>query len=156
LTSGILFYRPGVLSTNRGNDLLVELLQFRFPHIFDDGTLSLMRDWLSADVSERKVFERKHEVDDSVSIQRLETHVEKHSSSYPMAIGEDWTPKQKSQMALFLANSHMVDFDDTHCAPLPVDLFRFPRAIGTKSDFEDLSDFVEIKPSELLSAARRS
>jgi len=43
----------------------------------------------------------------------------------------------------------MVDYDDTHCAQLPADLFRCPREFGAESEFEELSGFVEIKPSEL-------
>ena len=35
----------------------------------------------------------------------------------------------------------MVDFDETHCSPLPVELFRTPKEIGIMSSL--LADFVE-------------
>jgi len=143
----VIALEPGELATNRGNDLLVALMENRFPLIFDSTTLPLIRDWLSAD--EREVFERKYQVNHSACNQLIESHVEKHSNSYPMTIGQDLTEKQKVQMALFLANRHMVDYDDTHCAQLPADLFRCPREFGAESEFEELSGFVEIKPSEL-------
>lgn len=95
--------RPGELATNRGNDLLVALMENRFPLIFDSTTLPLIRDWLSAD--EREVFERKYQVNHSACNQLIESHVEKHSNSYPMTIGQDLTEKQKVQMALFLVRS---------------------------------------------------
>ena len=38
----------------------------------------------------------------------------------------------------------MIDFDSTHCTPLPSELFHFPQEIGLNSILSDVSDFVEI------------
>lgn len=146
----VIALEPGELETNRGNDLLVALLQHRYPHIIDNTTLPLLRDWLiRSDVVERNIFERRHQVDHAACNQLVDEHIETHSTTYPMSIGQDWTVDQKSQMTLFLANRHMVDYDDTHCAQLPAQLFRCPRQFGADSEFEELSGFVKIDPGEL-------
>jgi len=144
----VIALEPGELATNRGNDLLVALLKYRFPLIMDEPTLVVIRDWLNAE--DRTNFERKYQVNFWACTQVMDSYAEKHSNSYPMTIGKDWTEKQKAQMALFLADRHMVDYDETHCAQLPADLFQCPRAFGdAEPEFEELSGFVEIKPGQL-------
>jgi hypothetical protein len=34
----------------------------------------------------------------------------------------------------------MMDFDGTHCTPLPVEMFRPPQEIGSESNFVQISD----------------
>jgi hypothetical protein len=42
----------------------------------------------------------------------------------------------------------MVDFDSSHCTPLPTEFFHLPQDIGlNESDSSD--DFVEIAPGEV-------
>lgn len=43
----------------------------------------------------------------------------------------------------------MVDFDSTHCAPLPVELFRLPQEIGMELDPVEISDFVDVSSDDL-------
>jgi hypothetical protein len=38
----------------------------------------------------------------------------------------------------------MVDFDSTHCTPLPAEMFRSPQEIGLETDIVEISDFEEI------------
>ena len=40
----------------------------------------------------------------------------------------------------------MVDFDSTHCTPLPAEMFRSPQEIGLETDFVTISDFEVIIP----------
>ncbi|KAJ4449798.1 hypothetical protein ANN_01203, partial [Periplaneta americana] len=41
------------LSSNRGNNLLVKLLKYRYPKIYDDEGISLLHTWLAADVNQQ-------------------------------------------------------------------------------------------------------
>jgi hypothetical protein len=41
------------LSSNRGNNLLVKLLKYRYPKLFDDKGVKLLQAWLAADASEQ-------------------------------------------------------------------------------------------------------
>jgi hypothetical protein len=41
------------LSSNRGNNLLMKLLKYRYPKIFDDKGVDLLYMWLAADVNQQ-------------------------------------------------------------------------------------------------------
>ena len=153
--------RPGTLASNRGNDLLLKLLKFRFPHIVDEVTTPVLREWLSADVSERVRMLSRFEVSDESCLRELQKYTEEHTDSFPMrGLGESWIERQKVQMALFLVSStedpfmlhslqerlrsiqagrYMLDFDSNHCTPLPASMFRSPRHIGLESDFVEVT-----------------
>lgn len=97
-------FRPGTLSTNRGNDLLIKLLKFRYPQIIDSTTIPTLQLWLNADASEREKMIRKHEVVNSPCPSLLKQFIKENSDSFPMLIGQNWTEKQKSQMTIFLVS----------------------------------------------------
>ncbi|EFX64945.1 hypothetical protein DAPPUDRAFT_65805 [Daphnia pulex] len=137
----VIALEPGTLSTNRGNDLLIKLLKFRYPQIIDSTTIPTLQLWLNADASEREKMIRKHEVVNSPCPSLLKQYIKENSNSFPMLIGQNWTEKQKSQMAIFLANRYMVDYDSTHCTPLPAEMFRSPQEIGSETDLVTISDF---------------
>ena len=97
--------RPGTLASNRGNDLLLKLLKFRFPHIVDEVTTPVLREWLSADVSERVRMLSRFEVSDESCLRELQKYTEEHTDSFPMrGLGESWIERQKVQMAFFLVS----------------------------------------------------
>jgi hypothetical protein len=41
------------LSSNRGNNLLMKLLKYRYPKIFDDEGVNFLHAWLAADVNQQ-------------------------------------------------------------------------------------------------------
>jgi hypothetical protein len=41
------------LSSNRGNNLLVKLLKYRYPKIYDEEGVTLLDTWLAADVNQQ-------------------------------------------------------------------------------------------------------
>jgi len=41
------------LSSNRGNNLLMKLLKYRYPKVFDDRGVQLLQTWLAADAHEQ-------------------------------------------------------------------------------------------------------
>lgn len=98
----IALFRPGTLSTNRGNDLLVKLLKFRYPHVIDSVTVPLLRQWLNAGEPEREQLKRKHETNSGFCVQQLKKYMEENSNGFPMLIGSDWHDAKRAQMALFL------------------------------------------------------
>lgn len=75
----------------------------------DEPTLVVIRDWLNAE--DRTNFERKYQVNFWACTQVMDSYAEKHSNSYPMTIGKDWTEKQKAQMALFLVGFLFLSID---------------------------------------------
>ncbi|XP_064649603.1 phosphatidylserine lipase ABHD16A-like [Lineus longissimus] len=112
-------------ATNRGNDLLIKVLQHRFPKLVDETTIPILRDMLAG--SEAKAgLHSLYEVDDELITLALRSYVEEYSPSYPMQIGEDLDENTKIQYTLFLASHYMKDFDSTHCTPLPTRLFLKP------------------------------
>ena len=92
------------MSTNRGNDLLIKLLKFRFPRVIDQATMPIIREWLAADLTERKRLEKEQEVNEDVCARRVQNFIDEHSSSFPMTLGQDWTEREKIQMALYLVS----------------------------------------------------
>lgn len=97
-------FRPGTLSSNRGNDLLIKLLMFRYPHIIDATTLPTLRAFLNADVAERKEMTRNLDVSNDPCLKELKKHASENSNSFPMLVGRSWTGKKKSQIALRLVS----------------------------------------------------
>ena len=93
--------RPGNLEKNRGNDLLIKLLGYRYPRVID---LPVLREWLSAEGAERAALLRKFEVNNGQLIQDLKQYINENGISFPMLIGENWVENKKSQMTLYLVS----------------------------------------------------
>jgi len=119
------------IRTNRANDLLIKVLQQRFPNLLsDENPMWTLLDYLSGDPDhQRRVLTQNH-VDDGVCQATLISYVQsKGQYSYPLDIGspdEHMSEDVKTQLVLFLATKHFVDFDSTHCTPLPRQLFIQP------------------------------
>ncbi|KZS18192.1 Protein ABHD16A [Daphnia magna] len=145
----VIALEPGTLSSNRGNDLLIKLLKFRFPHIVDHTTIPTLRAFLNTDTAEREEMIRNLEVSHDPCIKQLKQYAIENRNSFPMRVGQSWSEKKKMQMASFLASRHMLDFDSTHCTPLPAEMFRLPQEIGYEADSVEISDFAEISASNL-------
>lgn len=134
----IISLEPGSLTSNRGNDLLLKVLKFRFPNVVDEVTAPVLRDWMAADPTERQSLLTRHDVVDATCCRQLQTFIAQHSNSFPMTeLGRDFTEREKTQMTLHLAGRYMVDFDSNHCTPLPAHLFFAPNHIGLESDCDE-------------------
>lgn len=97
----MLFLRPGKLERNRGNDLLIKLLEYRYPRVVD---LPLLRQWLGAESNERAALLHKFDVNNGQLIQNLKQYINENGISFPMLIGENWVENKKSQMTLYLVS----------------------------------------------------
>ncbi|XP_066991578.2 phosphatidylserine lipase ABHD16A [Anabrus simplex] len=123
------------LSTNRGNNLLVKLLKYRYPYILNDETLPVLMDWLAVDVSQQSRIWNKYGVDEDLCNSTLLSYVAENSCSYPMRLGEGLPLELRIQLTIFLASKYMIDFKSTHCTPLPANLFQMPWDISPESDY---------------------
>ncbi|XP_064616388.1 phosphatidylserine lipase ABHD16A-like [Liolophura sinensis] len=127
---------PSLIHTNRGNDLLVKLLQYRYPRLVDEETLPLLRDWLSKDSVGQAQLYTSVGVDDDLCLTKLLSLSREHPQSFPFLEGGDITEETKRQLVLYLASRHMVDYDSTHCSPLPASFFVMPWSLQSASSLQ--------------------
>uniref|UniRef100_A0A672N7D9 Protein ABHD16A-like n=1 Tax=Sinocyclocheilus grahami TaxID=75366 RepID=A0A672N7D9_SINGR len=118
---------PENIMSNRGNDLLLKLLQYRYPKVMTEDALRAVRQWLAAgtQIEEESVY-TGYEVDDDWCLSVLQSYQTDREPLFPWSVGEDMTLEGRRQLALFLARKYMRNFDTTHCTPLPISEFRPP------------------------------
>ncbi|XP_065339310.1 phosphatidylserine lipase ABHD16A [Cloeon dipterum] len=132
---------PDILATNRGNNLVIKVLQHRYPRLVEDKALDALYEWLStAKSTEQNYILKKFNVDEDLCASILSSYVSEYSNKYPMMIGGDDNFKEitKIQLTLFLARRYLLDYNSTHCTPLPVRMFVLPWDIAPDSDFVKL------------------
>jgi len=107
------------LDTNRGNHLLVNLLETRYPRLSTLQTTATLSSVLSQPLMS---------VDVDVSGQQLvhDDHVKQHGPSFPSTLGHQLEDEEKILMLLYLAREYMKDVDASHCTPLPTSSFGAP------------------------------
>ncbi|XP_020783015.2 phosphatidylserine lipase ABHD16A [Boleophthalmus pectinirostris] len=115
---------PEDIMSNRGNDLLLKLLQYRYPKIMTDESIRVVRQWLGAyNYLEEMSMYSRYEVDDDWCISVLQSYQTERDVLFPWSVGEDMTPDGRRQLALFLAHKYLHNFETTHCTPLPASEF---------------------------------
>uniref|UniRef100_A0A8C3SH82 Phosphatidylserine lipase ABHD16A n=1 Tax=Chelydra serpentina TaxID=8475 RepID=A0A8C3SH82_CHESE len=112
--------------TTTGNDLLLKLLQHRYPRVMAEEGARVVREWLEASsaVEEASVYSA-YEVDQDWCLSVLSSYQAEHGGALPLE-RDDMTPEGRRQLALFLARKHLRNFEATHCTPLPHSAFRLP------------------------------
>jgi hypothetical protein len=123
------------LSSNRGNNLLMKLLKYRYPKVFDDRGVQLLQTWLAADAHEQAIIWSQCDIDEDLCVSTLVSYISEHSNSYPCLVGDDFSAELKDQMVLFLAHRYMIDFQSTHCTPLPANMFRLPWELSSELEY---------------------
>lgn len=117
-------------STNRGNNLLLKTLNTRYPYIFDGDTIPYIRTWLSAKTdSDRGRILKSYSSDVEACEDRLHDYIEAHSGAYPINIGGKEAPMsndEKLTLAFHLADKYLLNFESSHCTPLPLSFFVEP------------------------------
>ncbi|XP_016387725.1 protein ABHD16A-like [Sinocyclocheilus rhinocerous] len=118
---------PEDIMSNRGNDLLLKLLQYRYPKVMTEDAIRAVRQWLAAgtQIEEESVY-TGYEVDDDWCLSVLQSYQTDRETLFPWSVGEDMTLEGRRQLALFLARKYMRNFETTHCTPLPISEFRPP------------------------------
>lgn len=73
---------------------------------------------------------------DRLSYQKLQSYVSENSKQYPLDIGADYSDDERVEMAEYLVRKHFVDYNSSHCTPLPVEHFQIPWDLpSTESGF---------------------
>ena len=110
------------LISNRGNNLLVKLLEHRYPHLI--GNEQLKQLWLFLSLEEPRQFDliEKWKIDEDQMKQILSND----PPHFPSDLGKDdkIDTDTKTRLVLFLAKIYFINVDSTHCTPLPVDKFQ--------------------------------
>ncbi|XP_059347070.1 LOW QUALITY PROTEIN: phosphatidylserine lipase ABHD16A-like [Ammospiza nelsoni] len=121
---------PDDIASNRGNDLLLKLLQHRYPKVVAEEGLRAVREWLEAATpEEQSSVLRRCAPDERWCRERLRGWAGDRSPPFPWGLGEDLSPAQRQQLALYLAQQHLQNFEASHCTPLPPQAFRLPWAL---------------------------
>ncbi|KAM5287278.1 phosphatidylserine lipase ABHD16A isoform 2-T2 [Hipposideros larvatus] len=118
---------PEDIMSNRGNDLLLKLLQHRYPRVMAEEGLRVVKQWLeaSSQLEEASIYSR-WEVEEDWCLSVLRSYQAEHGPDFPWSVGEDMSADGRRQLALFLAQKHLHNFEATHCTPLPVQNFQMP------------------------------
>ncbi|CAH0547324.1 unnamed protein product [Brassicogethes aeneus] len=118
----------GNLSTNRANILLMEIFTFRFPNLITSNVKIVLNKYLSVTGKFQEHIVKKYKVDKAECLATLKKYVseDKKVKKYPMLFGKELGERQKVQLILFLASKYMIEFDATHCTPLPSEMFQEP------------------------------
>lgn len=87
----IICIEEGRLSTNRGNDLLIKILAYRYKNLFEADQYNMLRQYLSLQGPQLSVF----------------------------LSGDHEGDVDKNKKVLFLAGKYLLDYKSTHCTRLP-------------------------------------
>lgn len=114
------------IQTNRGNDLLIKVMQSRYPKLVNDETLWVLKEWLSGDKTHQSVLWGQQGVEEDLCEASIASYMEESGFGYPLEIGDGLPTDMKRQLILYLADKYMLDFDSTHCVQLPSRIFQLP------------------------------
>ncbi|XP_067410695.1 protein ABHD16B [Emydura macquarii macquarii] len=117
------------IRSNRGNELLLQLLWHRYPDVMARDGEAAVRHWLRASSpSQEEAVCRRFEVDDGWCISKLQGYKSclGRAGSFPWRVGKDVTPRKRQQLALFLARKHMKNVEATHWTLLLPNEFQMP------------------------------
>ncbi|XP_008057960.1 protein ABHD16B [Carlito syrichta] len=132
---------PSDVEGNRGNELLLRLLQHRYPAVMGREGHATVKRWLRRTGSpeqEAAVYAR-YRVDDEQCLMLLRSYrsqrekqledpeaCDPHGPAFPWLVGQGLSPRRRRQLALFLARRHLKNVEATHCSPLDPEDFQLP------------------------------
>ncbi|XP_046924915.1 protein ABHD16B [Lynx rufus] len=131
----------GDVEGNRGNELLLRLLQHRYPVVMAREGLAVVTRWLRAgSLAQEATFYARYRVDDewcrallrSYRARREDEQEDEqkdwgpHGLAFPWLVGQDLSPRRRRQLALFLARRHLKNVEATHFSPLEPEDFQLP------------------------------
>ncbi|KAM8774552.1 ABHD16B [Rhynchonycteris naso] len=125
---------------NRGNELLLRLLQHRYPAVMEREGLAIVTRWLRADsLAQESAFYARYRVSDKRCLALLRSYRARckeeqeneevwgpHGLPFPWLVGQGLSPRRRRQLALFLARKHLRNVETTHCSPLEPEDFQVP------------------------------
>ncbi|XP_028926739.1 protein ABHD16B isoform X3 [Ornithorhynchus anatinus] len=123
---------PSEVEGNRGNRLLLRLLQHRYPHVMVPESVGAVNRWLAAaNLAHEEEMYRHYRVDDTWCLAILKAYRDRAwpdggRGHFPWSVGVTLPPKKRRQLALFLARKHLKNVEATHCCPLEPEEFQLP------------------------------
>ncbi|XP_061486211.1 protein ABHD16B-like [Rhineura floridana] len=117
------------LRCNRANELLVQLLEHRYPDIMSREGLEAVHDWLrAASPKQEAAIYKRYKINDEWCVKELQKYKSSlgRGSHFPWRIGKHVARREKQQIAVFLAKKHMKNVEATHWSLLKPDDFQMP------------------------------
>ncbi|XP_018416136.1 PREDICTED: protein ABHD16A isoform X2 [Nanorana parkeri] len=118
---------PDDIASNRGNELLLSMLQSRYPNVMTEEGRNAAKMWLAAATPEQEASVFSHYgVEEDWCLSVLQSYKAENSAQFPWSVGEEMSVEGRQQLALYLAQKHLRSFEATHCTPLPASAFHMP------------------------------
>lgn len=114
---------------NRANDLLLQLLEHRYPDIMTHEGLTAVHDWLrAANPCQEEAVCRYYQLDEGWCLKELQDYKSSQGLGvhFPWRVGEFMASKDKQQIAIFLAKKHMKNVEASHWSLLKPNDFQLP------------------------------
>jgi pimeloyl-ACP methyl ester carboxylesterase len=104
---------PGDLKSNRGNYILKDLIQHRFPELLDNAeSVKALDDWI----------DKSHARDTTSAVAAM---LAKSDFVIPENL-DALSIEAKKQLVVKIADHYLTDFKSSHCTQLPASLFQLP------------------------------
>ncbi|XP_054837365.1 protein ABHD16B-like [Eublepharis macularius] len=114
---------------NRANELLLQLLEHRYPDVMSQAGLAAVHYWLrAANPKQEAAVCRYYKMNEEWCLQELQKYKSSQGSEihFPWRVGKSFASKDKKQMAVFLAKKHMKNVEASHWSLLKPDDFQMP------------------------------
>ncbi|KAF2359861.1 Alpha/beta hydrolase fold-1 [Trinorchestia longiramus] len=130
---------PGDVTTNRANELLVMVLQSRYPQLFSSASTRALSHYIAAGSETRKSeILMAHDVNSDEALGMLRSFFAEDVPSFPSELGVGHSEQEKTKLLLFLATKMLVDVDGGHANPLEVAVFKQPWSVVDDSSYEQV------------------
>ncbi|XP_017736770.1 PREDICTED: protein ABHD16B isoform X2 [Rhinopithecus bieti] len=131
---------PGGVEGNRGNELLLRLLEHRYPAVMAPEGRSVVIRWLRAgSLAQEAAFYARCRVDEKWCLALLRSYRARceeglqgeeaqgpHGPAFPWLVGQGLSSRRRRRLALFLARKHLKNVEATHFSPLEPEEFQLP------------------------------
>lgn len=134
------------LETNRGNNLVIKLMEDRYPNLVNNATRNLLKGMLSQPLWTLNVDMELMEVN-YMSYLEHTNQTQDGSISFPLDLGIDLTDEEKKNMLFYLVKKYMKDMDSSHCTPLTSSLMVSPWD-PLKCTIQAIDDTVAVSSSQ--------
>lgn len=117
------------LRCNRANQLLIQLLEHRYPDIMSHESLEAVYEWLkAANSNQEETAYRRYKINDEWCLKELQDYKSSlgYKVGFPWRVGKFIASKEKKQMAVFLARKHLKNVEATHWSLLKPNDFQMP------------------------------
>lgn len=114
---------------NRANELLVQLLDHRYPDIMTHEGQTAVYDWLrAANPREEEAVCRRYKINEEWCLKELQNYKSSRGAEihFPWRVGMFMDPKEQQQIAIFLAKKHMKNIETSHWSLLKPHDFQMP------------------------------